>query len=129
MGHLTARAFTNADYDSVKALHEKYYPEFDFPNFLDLLNAFIIEDQSGIIMAGGIEQVAEAVLVTNKERSLVTIGRALVEAQMVSLYTCRKFGIKEIYAFVNDETYAKHLIQHGFAKHGLEALSMKVPNG
>lgn len=124
---MIARAFIDSDYDAVKALHDKYYSEFAFPSFLELLNAFVIEDNKGIIMAGGIEQIAEAVLVTNRERSLVTIGRALVEAQMVSLFTCKTFGIRELYAFVNDDEYAKHLIQHGFSKHGLTALSMKVP--
>jgi hypothetical protein len=124
---MKARAFTINDLNEIKELHEKYYKEFDFPDFMHLLNAFVIEDDKGIIMAGGIEQVAEAVLVTNRDRSNIAIGKALVEAQLVSLYTCKKFGIRELYAFVSNESYAKHLIQHGFAKHGLEALSMRVP--
>lgn len=126
---MRARALTLDDIDKVKALHDKYYSEFAFPDFLNLLNAFIIEDDKGIIITGGVEQVAEAVLVTNKNRSLISIGKALVEAQLVSLFTCKQFGIKELYAFVNNDDYAKHLIQHGFSKHGFEALSMKVPNG
>lgn len=124
---MKARPFVDRDIWAIKKLHETYYSEFAFPDFYNMLNAFIIEDEQGIIMAGGIEQVAEAVLVTNRDRKLVTIGRALVEAQMVSLFTCKSFGIKELYAFVNNEDYAKHLIQHGFSEHGLKALSMKVP--
>lgn len=124
---MKARALIKTDLDEIRQLHDKYYQEFDFPDFLHLLNAFVIEDDKGIIMAGGVEQVAEAVLVTNRERSMISVGKALVEAQSVSLFTCKQFGIKELYAFVNNADYAKHLIQHGFSKHGFETLSIKVP--
>ncbi len=127
---MKARALTTDDIDAIRELHNRYYSEFDFPNFMQLLNGFIIEDTNGeIIMAGGVELIAESVLVTNKAISSIKIGRALVEAQLVSLFTCKKFGIKELYAFVNNDEYAKHLIQHGFTEHRLKALSMKVPNG
>lgn len=126
---MKARALLSDDLEEIRQLHNKFYSEFDFPHFLNMLNAFVIEDDKGIIMAGGIEQVAEAVLVTNRDRSNIAIGKALVEAQLVSLFTCKQFGIRELYAFVNNADYAKHLIQHGFSKHGLETLSMKVPNG
>lgn len=121
------RALKLTDIDEVRQLHDKYYPEFGFPDFDDLLNAFIIEDNEGIVMAGGVEQIAEVVLVTNKVKSRVKIGRALIEAQRCALFTCKNFGIREIYAFVSDDEYAQHLIKHGFSKHGLTALSMKVP--
>lgn len=124
------RALKQDDIKQVLKIHKKYYDEFDFPAFDKMLNAFIIEDgNQEIIMAGGIEQVAESVLVTNKEMSRIKIGRALVEAQQIVAYTCQQFGIREVYAFVNNNEYAEHLIQHGFSKHGLTALSMKVPNG
>lgn len=108
------RALNSDDIQVIKELHEKYYSEFQFPDFLHLLNAFVIEDDGGIIMAGGIEHTAEAILVTNKDRSRIKIGKALVEAQRISMFTCAKFGIKELYAFVNNDEYANHLIQHGF---------------
>jgi hypothetical protein len=124
---MKSRPFTTLDYWKVKELHNKHYPEFEFPRFDEMLNAYVIEDEEGIIMAGAIENVAEAVLVTNKDRSRVTIGRALVEAQSISLFTCKSFRIHDLYAFVNNDEYAKHLIKHGFREHGLTTLSMKVP--
>jgi len=123
---MNSRAFTKIDYYRVKELHDKYYSEFDFPKFQDMLNAYVIEDEQGIIMAGGIERVAEAVLVTNKDRSRITIGRALIEAQKISLFTCKSFCIRDLYAFVNNDEYAEHLIKHGFQRHGLTTLSMRV---
>jgi len=127
---MITRALTDRDIVPVLDLHKRFYNEFEFPPFDKMLNAFIIEDDNKeIIMAGGVEQVAESVLVTNKEASRIKIGRALVEAQQIVVYTCKQFGIRDVYAFVNNNEYAEHLIQHGFSKHGLTALSMKVPNG
>ena len=127
---MITRALTPNDIKKVLDLHKRHYNEFEFPEFDRMLNAFIIEDDNQeVIMAGGIEQVAESVLVTNKDMSRIKIGRALVEAQQIVAFTCKQFGIREVYAFVNNEEYAAHLIQHGFSKHGLTALSMKVPNG
>lgn len=122
------RAFQESDLEKIHKLHEQFYSEFGFPDFLNLLNAFIIEDDEGIIMAGGVENVGEAVLVTNKDRNRIKVGRALVEAQKVSMFTCQKFGIRELYAFVKDDMYAEHLIQHGFTDCP-RALSIRVPNG
>ena len=123
---MKSRALTSDDLEEVRKLHYKYFPEFDFPNFLHFLNAFIIEDKDGsIIMAGGVELVAEAVLVTNKAKGEIKIGKALVEAQQIATFTCQKFGIRDLYAFVNNDIYAKHLIQHGF-HNGHRALTLRV---
>ena len=110
------RSMNPSDLAEVRKLHDKYYPEFNFPDFMHLLNAFVIEDTEGIIMAGGVESIANVLLVTDKEQSRIKIGRALVEAQRIALFTAKKFGIKEIVAFVNNDEYAKHLIQHGFSE-------------
>lgn len=123
---MTIRAMTISDVEAISRLHDKYYSEFQFPHFAQMLNAFVIEDEDkSIIMAGGIEKVAEAVLVTNKEKSRIKIGKALVEAQQCAAFTCRINGIRDMYAFVKDEQYAKHLLQHGFSNCD-KALLMRV---
>jgi|SRR5215472_7772932 len=122
------RKMQPSDVPLIRALHELYYSEFNFPDFLNYLNAFVIEDDKGIILAGGIEAIANTLLVTNQARSRVTIGRALVEAQQIALFTASRFGIKEIVAFVNNDEYAKHLIQHGFSE-SHKMLYMRLPNG
>lgn len=120
------RALTVNDITQISELHDKYYPEFEFPRFANMLNAFVIEDENGIVMAGGVEKVAEAVLVTNKEKSRIKIGKALVEAQRCSAFTCKANAIRDMYAFVRDEEYAKHLIQHGFIDCD-RALLLRIP--
>lgn len=121
------RAMSISDIDEISRLHDKYYSEFKFPQFGSMLNAFVIEDEDkSIIMAGGVEKVAEAVLVTNKEKSRIKIGKALVEAQQCAEFTCRVNGVKDMYAFVKDAEYAKHLLQHGFVDCD-RALLLRIP--
>lgn len=99
----------------LRKLHDQYYNQYEFPPFLDCLNAFIIEDESNeIVMAGSVEKVAEIMLVTNKAKSEFKIGKALVEAQRCSMFTAGVHGIRDMYAFTDNDAYAKHLIQHGF---------------
>lgn len=124
---MNIRAVTPDDLEEIGKLHNTYYSDFEFPDFYRLLCGFIIEDENKeIIMAGGVECVGEAVLVTNKEKSRIKIGKALVEAQRCSMFTCKTKGIRDLYAFVKDDEYAKHLIQHGFSDCD-RALSIRIP--
>ena len=112
---LKIRALTSEDLSEVQELHEKFFSNLEFPDFYNMLNAFIIEDENEeIILAGGVQPIGEAVLVTNKDKNRTKIGRALVEAQRCAMYTCGLFNIRELHAFVQDTKYANHLIQHGF---------------
>jgi len=120
------RAWRPEDMADAKLLHQKFFPELGMPDFNKMIIGFVIEDEAGPIMYGGLELVAEAVLVTNKERSRITIGKALVEAQKCMLYTAKEFNIKELYAFVKgNENYVSHLRQHGFTD-CFPAVSMRV---
>lgn len=126
---LKTRSVTKDDIEKIRELHDKYYSEWEFPNFLKCLCGFVIEDEDDeIIMAGCIEKIAETSLVTNKEQNRIKIGRALIEARNISLYVCEKCGIDELVAFVNNEEYARHLVRHGFNPRST-ALSIRVENG
>jgi len=126
---LSIRALKPEDIELVRRLHDAYYSDYDFPKFECMMNAFIIEDENKeLIMAGAVEKVGEAVLVTNKEKSRIKLGKALVEAQRCSMFTCKVNGIRDLYAFTHDNEYAKHLIQHGFSDCD-RALSIRIPNG
>jgi hypothetical protein len=120
------RPLVRNDLDEIRKLHERYYSQFEFPPFHDCLNAFVIEDENKeIVMAGSVEAVAEAMLVTNKAKSEIKIGKALVEAQRCSVFTCKVNGIRDLYAFVDKEAYAKHLLQHGFVESD-RALKLRI---
>lgn len=125
---LKTRAITADDISMVRELHELYYPDLPFPNFLNgFLCGFVIEDEDdGLIMAGGVQPIGEVVLVTDKGKSRIKIGRALIEAQRVSDYVGGKFGLDELVAFIKDnEPYKRHLIKHGFYPRS-SAIGMKV---
>lgn len=124
---MISRAMKPEDIYEIRELHERFYPDLEFPNFLNkFLCSFVLEDEDdGIVMAGGLQPIAEIVLVTNKDKSSVKIGRALVEAQNISLYIGKKFNLDELVAFVKNEEYARHLVKHGFYPRS-PALGIKV---
>lgn len=127
---LRTRTVSQSDIAFLRALHEKYYSEFEMIDFTKLLNGFVIEtDKDEFVMAGGVKPLAETLLITDKEMPMTTIGRALIEAQMVSMYTCNKFKIEDLVAYVNDENYAKHLMKHGFQRRDDISLRMRLNNG
>ncbi len=124
---MKARAFNINDVAQIKELHSKYFPEFDFPDFLNgYLMAFTLtDDYDKIIMAGGIRAIGETVLVTDKSVNLHLLGDALLQALDISKHVCRRFNIERLHAFVEDAAYERHLIKHGFSSRS-KALQIKV---
>lgn len=126
---LKIRPLTELDLDRVRRIRDKHYPDEQFPDFNRLLIGYIIEDESNeMVMAGGVRALGEALLITNKDKSRIKIGKALIEAQRVSLLTTASHGLDEMVAFIDDPEYAFHLIKHGFSERG-RALSMDINNG
>jgi hypothetical protein len=121
------RALLNSDIQELQRLHELYFSHLEFPPFADCLNAFVIEDEKNeIVLGASLEMVAEAMLVTNKAKSEIKIGKALVEAHRYAEYTCRMRGIRDLYAFVDRDSYGEHLKQHGFIESD-RALKLRIP--
>lgn len=127
---LKTRDVTTMDLYEIKELHNKYYSEFEPPDFNHIWRGFVIEDESNeIVMAGGVEIMGEALLVSNKEKSRIKLGKALVVAQGACAYTCNRLKIRSLHAFVNNPEYAKHLVKHGFQERFEQVLRMRIPNG
>ncbi len=124
------RRLLDSDVEHIKELHERYYPNLDFPDFFHnyLCRFAIVDSNDDIVIAGGVEPIAEAVIITDQSKSEITIGRALIEAQRACMFACGTHGINELHAFTDNIQYAKHLQQHGFTPRS-PALSLKVPNG
>lgn len=127
---LKTRSVTKYDIPFLREIHEKYYSEFEMIDFTKLLCGFIIgTEDNKIVMAGAVKPLAETLLMTNKEIPMITIGRALVEAQRVSKFVCNKYDIEDLVAYVDNENYAKHLIKHGFNRRDDISLRMRLQNG
>ncbi len=128
---LKTRPVTINDLTEIKRLHDAYYSELDFPEFSRLLNSFLVEDENGdIVTAGGIEPMAEGLLVSNKSMNRIKLGKALVIAQGAFLVTCERFGFKWLHAFTKNPDFVRHLLQHGFeTRNGDQVLRMGIQNG
>jgi hypothetical protein len=118
------------DLNRIRELHELYYSEFEPPDFNHVWRGFVIEDESNdIVMAGGVEIMGEALLVSNLTKNRIKLGKALVVAQGACAYTCNRLGIRSLHAFVNNPEYARHLVKHGFQERFEQVLRMRIPNG
>lgn len=118
------------DVEHIKQLHEKYYSEFEFPDFFNrFLSRFaIVDEKDEIVIAGGVRPIAETVIITDPNKSEIKIGRALIESLRCSLFTCARANVDELHAFVTNASYASHLERHGFSRRS-PALSVKVSYG
>jgi hypothetical protein len=127
---MNIRPLTIDDMTILNDLHDKYFSEFERTDFLKgMLNAFVITDNyDRIVMGGGIRPIAETIIVTDKEVNPHVLGDALLEALKFSKFTCNKFNIELLHAFVKDKVYMRHLIKQGFSPR-CQALYMDVTNG
>ena len=126
---MITRALELGDMDRIRELSKKHYPDHDIPDFVNgYYCAFVItNEKNDIIIAGGVKPSAEILLVTDKDKSFIQIGRALVEAQKSSLYIGQQFGLDELVAFIDgNDAYVRHLIRHGFYSRS-PAIAIKVP--
>lgn len=113
---------------SLNDLHDKYFGgQFEKTDFTkNFLSAFVItNDDDKIVMGGGVRPIAETIIVTDKESNPHLLGDALLEALRFSMFTCKRFNIELLHAFVKDKGYEKHLIAHGFSPR-CQALYMSV---
>ena len=118
----------HADIEELKKIHEKYYPHDAFPNFDRLWDTLVITGQDGeIINAGGVELIAEGVLITNYDRSVIERGKALLRQFAHMQLTCGKLKQQHLHVFENadNETWLRALKAYGFESAGT-ALFKKV---
>jgi hypothetical protein len=102
----------------LKKIHTKFFnDEFSLPDFLkNYLCAVTVEDAQGIITVGGVRNIAEAVAITNKDRSVRDRRDALMTLWRAFNYIAQAHNHKELHAFIQDETWLKHLLNAGFRR-------------
>jgi len=112
---MIARPLVIEDIPKLKEIWKLYFEkDFSFPEFLRFACKYIIEDEQGIITAGGVKLLAESILVTDLKRSKFTRFKALNLALKLSKTFTHEAGLDHLHAFVQDETFKSHLIRHGF---------------
>lgn len=122
------RPMTHTDSLELEEMSQKYYPEFNSPEFEDnYFGKFVITHNNGeIVIGGGLRSLAEVVLVTDKSKNRHLIGDGLIRALGLCINEARNRNIDFLHAFVKDDKYAKHLISHGFDIREGTALSLYV---
>ena len=127
---MITRSIYPRDLEQIKLIHDKYYKyEFDFEVFASkFLGSFAIleDDDKTIISAGGVRTIAEAVIVTNKDISVAKRRRALFDILQVSSYICTQSGHDQLHAFIEDESWLKHLLKNGFVETKGKSLVLEV---
>lgn len=111
------RAYHPNDLINLAEIHEKFYKEeFSLPNFMDeFLMAFTAIENENIVAVGGVKNILEIVLLTDKNKLIADKRKALYDIFQASLFTAGKYGYKEICAhIVNDDKWKRHLHKIGF---------------
>lgn len=118
------RAFKLQDVEPAKKIFEKFYSQdsngrLSFPDFSkDYICAFTVEDDDGIITTGGVRVIAEACLITDKDKSIRSRVEALKEVLLAIKFIVREFNFDRIHAVTDDPTWANQMKEHGFVSRG-----------
>lgn len=109
------RACTFEDLEEIKKLHELHFKnEFHLPEFMKYVCAFVVEDEHGIITAGGIRDIAECVAVTDMSRDPRVRIKALYQLLDASVYVCQKSDYDQMYVWSQNPRYSRRLMRNGF---------------
>ena len=115
------RIMKASDVNKIREIHEKHYKgSFPFPDFLrNYYRLWVVEDTDGsIITAGGLRPMPEAVLITDKSKTILVRRRALEEVLSASVQVCSEHDMHEITAFIQDpmnhKSWINILRKYGF---------------
>ncbi len=110
------RNYQDSDLEQLKQIHERYYKEeFSITEFYqNFISLFSVVDDDKIISVGGVRNIAESVIVTNKSFSPRQRREALLQMLQAQSYTTNKNGFNQLHAFVQDKFWEAQLIDYGF---------------
>lgn len=109
------RLYHPNDLLDVNRIYEQYSLEFEMPNFNDYVCAFTIVKNDEIVSIGGVRNLLEAVVLTDKNKSIRIRHEALHQMLDVLKMVAIQNGKNEIHAsIINDEKWKRHLKNIGF---------------
>jgi hypothetical protein len=111
---MTIRALTPDDLKEVERIHSLYFSkESTLLDFMKFVCAFVIEDEQGIILAGGIRDIPESVAVTDLSRSPRDRIKAIYQLIDASTFVCKNMGYDQIYAWSQTPKWTNRLKRMG----------------
>jgi|SRR5215475_1842269 len=122
------RALLKRDISQIKRIHENHFKEeFSFDEMNRFICSFVsVDSADNIICAGGIRSIAEIIMVTDKSQPLEKRLDSFHEMLKAAGLTTQSAGYSHLHAFIQDEKWKRHLMNHGFQKTAGEALIIKV---
>jgi hypothetical protein len=104
------------DLERIQEIHNRHFKnEFEMPDFSKFIGLFVVEDdQSQIVVGGGVRPIAEAVILTDKDADIMLRVRALHKTLDISEYLTRSSGFDALHAYVTDENWFRQLEGKGF---------------
>lgn len=115
------RAVTPEDIPILQGINKRDYPTSNFPDLSVIQSAAVItEDDGTFITFGGIELIAEAVLITDRQSPLKLRGKALIQILEYLKSECVRLNQSDLHAFINgsDVVWGKALSKYGFKSAG-----------
>ena len=109
-----------SDKIEIDRIYKEFFDSNEYPNFLDkevFPCAFVVtnEEDTKVLLAGGVKLVAEAVVVSDQSLSKRERFDALLQALGSITFIAQGMKHKQIHVFVNnDEKYVRILQRFGF---------------
>jgi len=112
---MNIRFFKEEDMDELRRIYHLYFEDDSaFPEFMTFMQAYVVEDDEGIITFGGIRSIAECITVTNKARDPRDRIKALYKILDASVFISRQFKYDHLYVWSKSPQWARRLRRNGF---------------
>lgn len=104
------------DFSRIQAIHERFYKEeFPISDLASLTCGFcVVDEHDEVVTAGGVRPIIEAVIVTDKDVDIGLRRLSLLSMLNTASITTRAMGYSQLHAFVQDDSWQRHLIKYGF---------------
>jgi len=106
---MLVRPAESKDTDALIELHKGH--TFPFPDFNNMLDILVVEDDGKIVAWGYTKKYVEIVFVSNKSAPKITNIKALKLLSEKSSELTKARGIDQVHSYVRDEKFAKLLVE------------------
>lgn len=112
---MNIRAFTKSDLGQMEKLYDLYFKrEYSFPKFMEMICAFVVEDEEGPIVYGGVRDIPETIAVTDLSRKPKIREEALYKLLDASIFVCKSNNYDQMYVWTQNYKYARRMLKNGF---------------
>ena len=113
--NMNIRVFQPSDLEELEKLYHRYFEkEYSLPKFMEMICAFVVEDDKGPVLYGGVRDVPEAIAITDLSRAPLERAAALYRLLDATVHVCRSNNYEQMYIWTQNGKYARRLLKNGF---------------